>query len=123
VPKDLTFALAAEFGCQVGQMPFIYLSLPLGTTCPTIRDLMSLVCWLERKLSSSSCFLPQGARLQLRHSALVSMPLHFLCTLNLPLGLTMQFDRILRQCLWRDFNGSRSSHLQLGKWFVCQKKV
>jgi hypothetical protein len=29
------------------------------------------------------------------------MPLHFLCTLKLPPGLTDQFDRILRQCLWR----------------------
>jgi hypothetical protein len=30
------------------------------------------------------------------------MSLHFLCTLRLPPGLTKQFDRILRQCLWRD---------------------
>jgi hypothetical protein len=30
------------------------------------------------------------------------MPLHFLCSLQLPPGLTKQLDRILRQCLWRD---------------------
>jgi hypothetical protein len=91
----LTDALAAEFGCQVGKMPFTYLGLPLGTTWPLIRDLSPL-CRLERKLSSSSCFLPQGARLQLINSALASMPLHFLCSLQLPPGLTKQFDRIIR---------------------------
>jgi hypothetical protein len=30
------------------------------------------------------------------------MPLHFLCSLELPAGLTLQLDRILRQGLWRD---------------------
>jgi hypothetical protein len=73
--------LAEEFGCQIGSMPFTYLGLPLGTTKPQIQDLMLLVCRLERKLSSSLSFLPQGARLQLINSALASMPLHFLCTL------------------------------------------
>jgi hypothetical protein len=96
VPDSLTDALAAEFGCQVGKMPFTCLGLPLGTTRPLIRDLSPLVCRLERKLSSSSSFLPQGARLQLINSALASMPLHFLCSLQLPPGLTKQFDRIIR---------------------------
>jgi hypothetical protein len=102
VDEEVLKQLAEEFGCQVGTMPFTYLVLPLGTTRPTIAELSPLVCRLERKLSASSSFLSQGARLKLIHSALASMPLHFLCTLSLPLGLTKQFDRILRQCLWRD---------------------
>jgi hypothetical protein len=57
---------------------------------------------LERKLTSISSFLSQGARLQLITFALASMPLHFLYTFHLPLGLTKQFDRIFRQCLWTD---------------------
>jgi hypothetical protein len=103
--------LAEEFGCQIGSMPFTYLGLPLGTTKPQIQDLMPLVCRLERKLSSSSSFLPQGARLQLINSALASMPLHFLCTLQLPLGILKQFDRIIRQFLWRDFYGEPKQSL------------
>jgi hypothetical protein len=74
----------------------------MGTTKPTIAKLYALVCRLERKLSSSSSFLSQGARLQLINSAVASMPLHFLCSLKLPPGLTKQFDRIIRQCLWSD---------------------
>jgi hypothetical protein len=121
VEKDLINQLAEEFGCQVGAMPFTYLGLPLGTTRPTIAELSPLVCRLERKLSASSSFLSQGARLQLIHSALASMPLHFLCTLSLPPGLTKQFDRILRQCLWRDkFDEPKQS---LAAWdMVCLPK-
>jgi hypothetical protein len=85
VPDVELQVLAQEFGCQVGQMLFTYLGFPLGTTKPTIAELVPLVCRLERKLSSSSCFLSQGSRLQLITSALASMPLHFLCTLQLPL--------------------------------------
>jgi hypothetical protein len=102
VDEDVLKQLAEEFGCQVGTILFTYLGLPLGTTRPTIAKISPLVCHLERKLSASSSFLSQGARLQLIHLALALMPLHFLCTLSLPLGLTKQFDRILRLCLWRD---------------------
>jgi hypothetical protein len=97
VQPEIMEELADAFGCQIGGMPFTYLGLPLGTTRPTISDLSPIVCRLERKLTSISSFLSQGARLQLITSTLASMPLHFLCTLHLPLGLTKQFDRIFRQ--------------------------
>jgi hypothetical protein len=112
VPEDLLNDLATVFGCQIGSMPFIYLGLPLGTTKPRIIDLMPLACRLERRLACSSFFLSQGAHLQLINSALASMPLHFLCSLQLQVGFTNQMDRILRQCLWRDnVDGSPKSSL------------
>jgi hypothetical protein len=102
-------------------MPFTYLGLPLGTTKPLINDLSPLVSRLERKLTSSSSFLPQGARLQLINSTMASLPLHFLCTLSLPPGLTKQFDKIIRQCLWRDFSGEPKQ--SLAAWdLVCKPK-
>jgi hypothetical protein len=61
VSNEVMASLAEDFGCQVGSMPFTYLGLPLGTTKSQIQDLMPLVCRLERKLSSSSSFLPEGA--------------------------------------------------------------
>ena len=57
--------LAAVLGCRIGQLPFTYLGLPLGTTRPRIVDLMPLVDTLERRLTASSCMLNQGSRLQL----------------------------------------------------------
>nr|XP_040245306.1 uncharacterized protein LOC120964586 [Aegilops tauschii subsp. strangulata] len=96
--------LAAILGCKIGQLPFTYLGLPLGTTRPRIVDLMPLVDNLERRLTASSSMLNQGSRLQLLTSVLTSLPLYFLCTLNIPAGIIKQLDRIFRQCLWRGNN-------------------
>jgi hypothetical protein len=94
--------LAEAFGCQVASLPFTYLGFPLGTARPQLQDLMPLVFKLERRLSSISHFLSQGARLQLVDSALSSMPIYFLCSLSLPPGIIKPMERILRQVLWSD---------------------
>jgi hypothetical protein len=121
-PNDLLNDLAEEFGCQIGSMPFTYLGLPLGTTKPRIIDLMPLARRLERRLACSSCFLSQGACSQSINSTLASMPLHFLCSLQLKNGFTNQMDRILRQCLWRD-NVDGTPKQSLAAWeIICMPK-
>ena len=40
--------VAALLGCDVGSMPFTYLGLPMGTSQPTIYDLLPLVDPIER---------------------------------------------------------------------------
>ena len=76
--------IAALLGCSVGSMPFTYLGLPMGTSKPTIYDLLPLVDRIERRLSATSYLLNQGSRLQLLQSALTSMPIYFLCSLSIP---------------------------------------
>ena len=76
--------VASLLGCDVGTMPFTYLGLPMGTSRPTIYDLLPLVDRIERRLSASSCFLNQGSRLLLLQYVLASMPIYFLCSLSLP---------------------------------------
>jgi hypothetical protein len=120
VEATVTTHLDEALGCQVGSLPFPYLGLPMGTTKPSVQDLMPIVNGLERRLTATSIFLSQGARLQLISSALCSMPLHFLLSLNLPPGLPSQLDRILRQCLWRDKDQPKPS---LAAWnMVCKPK-
>jgi hypothetical protein len=46
-------ALASSIGCVVGKIPFTYLGLPLGTTKPSVQDLMPMVCRIERKVSAN----------------------------------------------------------------------
>jgi hypothetical protein len=41
--------LARTFGCQVGNMPFTYLGLPLGTTKPSIVEFSPLLNRIEKK--------------------------------------------------------------------------
>ena len=66
--------IARLLGCVVGTMPFTYLGLPMGTSRPTIYDLLLLVDRIERRLSATSCLLNQGSRLQLLQSVLAAMP-------------------------------------------------
>jgi hypothetical protein len=115
--------LTTEFGCLIGSMPFTYLGLPLGTSKQHIIDLVPLACRLERILACNSCFLSQGDCLQLINSALASIPLHFLCSLQVQIGFMNQIDRILRQCLWRD-NVGGSPKQSLAAWeIICMPKA
>jgi hypothetical protein len=102
VEDEVMSTLAQRFGCQIGSLPFPYLGLALGTSRPSIQDLTPVVNKLERRLVATSSFLSQGDRLQLIVSALSSMPIHMMCTIHIPPGITKQFNRIIRQCLWRD---------------------
>ena len=95
--------LAALFRCQIGKMPFTYLGLPVGTTRPKIIDPLPLVDCMERRLTASSWFLPQGSRLQLVNSVISFLPIVFLCSLSIPQGILKQLERIQRQCLWRKY--------------------
>ncbi|XP_073360498.1 uncharacterized protein [Aegilops tauschii subsp. strangulata] len=55
--------LAAILGCKIGQLPFTYLGLPLGTTRPRIIDLMPLVDSLERSLNIPAGIIKQLDRI------------------------------------------------------------
>ena len=61
--NDESNRLASILGCKLRVMPFTYLGLPMGTSRPSIQDLMPLVHRIEMRLSATSCFLNQGSRL------------------------------------------------------------
>jgi hypothetical protein len=51
VPPDLATNLANTFVCKLENLHFTYLGLPLGTTRPSVDDLMPLVSRLDKRLS------------------------------------------------------------------------
>ena len=63
--------MARIFGCVMGKMSFTYLGLPLGTTRPTVQDLMPLVCMVERRLSATLNMISYGGKLSLRNSMIL----------------------------------------------------
>jgi hypothetical protein len=122
ISDDCVKDLAMSFGCVVGSFPFTYLGLPMGTTKPKMVDFLPLVDRMERRLTASSSFLAYGGRLQLIGSCLSSMPIFFLCSLDIPEGILKQVNRIIRQCLWRK-RGEDSSGVSLASWeMVCKPK-
>jgi hypothetical protein len=117
-------ALAADFGCVVGTMPFTYLCLSLGTTRPRMQDPLPLVDRVERGLMASSSFLAYGGRLQLIRSCLSSMPIFLLCSLSIPPGIITQLNRIIRQCLWRKKQGESTASQSFAYWvMICKPKT
>lgn len=114
--------LAAAMGCQIGMLPFTYLSLPLGTTKLTVRDLMPLVEGIERRLSGTTIWMSYGGRVNYINSALSSL-LSFACVLKLPDKLFDLFDRARRNCLWRKVTDRDAHTHSLAAWdLVCRPK-
>lgn len=49
--------LANVFGCKVENLPFTYLGLPLGTTKPTVQDLILVITKIDKRLSGVARFM------------------------------------------------------------------
>lgn len=84
VSEENSKILAETFGCQIGNLPFTYLGLPVGTTKPKIADFAPLIDRVERRLPAITMFLNQGQRLTLVNSVLSSLPTYYMCTLKIP---------------------------------------
>jgi hypothetical protein len=92
-------SLASSFGCISAPLPFTYLGLPMGTTKPTIRDLSPLTERVEIELTASASIFSYGDRLVLVNSVLSSLPIDYLCSLDIPDGAIDVMDRAKRHCL------------------------
>ena len=108
--------------CSQGSFPFTYLGLPLGTTKPTIEFFLPMVQRVERRLCGIANFLNYGGKLELVKSVLSSMPIFYMCTLEIPVSVKNQLNKYMRHCLWRrpDMEDKRPA---LIKWkTVCRPK-
>ena len=118
-PINLSHENAAFFAgllrCNIGTMPFTYLGLTMGTTRPRVVDFAPLVDRVERRLTASSQFLPQGGRLTLINSVLSSIPTYYMCSLQLPISVVKAIDTSRKNCLWRG-NNPTSTRRSLASW-------
>lgn len=101
VPINMTeekaLHLARTFGCVVGQLPFTYLGLPLGTTRPAV-DFLPSVCPIERRMAGIASMLSYYGRLILVNSLISSQPMHWLSTLKFPKSVIKQIDTFRKHC-------------------------
>jgi hypothetical protein len=80
--EDSISALAQHLGCSIGKMPFTYLGLPLGTTKPTVMDLMHLVDRIERKMSASYMMMAYSGSVTIINSLHTSIAMFAMCSLR-----------------------------------------
>jgi hypothetical protein len=91
--------IANLIGCQLAAMPFTYLGLPLGTTKPTVQELMPLVDRTERKVSASFMLMSYSGRVTLINSLLTSIASFTMCSLQLNPKILELVEKIRRHCL------------------------
>ena len=115
--------IAQIFSCVVGKLPFTYLGLPMGTTKPSVQDLMPLVCGVQQRLSATLSMISYGGKLSLLNSVITSLIIFALCTLKLPQKIIDLLDKIRRQCLWTKKTDDGDKCNSLASWqMVCRPK-
>ena len=116
--------IANIFGCVVGKMPFTHLGLPLGTTRPSVQELMPLVFSLERRLSATLNMVSYGGKLSLLNSVITSLIIFAICTLRLPTKIIELLDKIRRKCLWTKKTDQGDKCNSLASWdMICKPKA
>lgn len=123
VPDDRMSTLANTFGCQVGELPFTYLGLPLGTTKRKVEAFLPLVQRIERRLTFTSTVLTQGGKLEMVNSVFSSSAVYHCSTIKLHKEVIKQIDKYRKHCLWRgsDLNAKQPPK---ATWpVVCLPKV
>ena len=121
IPAEKIPNFLGLMNCSQGSFPFTYLGLPLGTTKPTIEFFLPMVQRVERRLCGIANFLNYGGKLELVKSVLSSMPIFYMCTLEIPVSVKNQLNKYMRHCLWRrpDMEDKRPA---LIKWkTVCRQ--
>jgi hypothetical protein len=106
--------------CKKGSLPFTYLGLPLSITTPSLEYFLPIVQRVERRLGGIADFLDYGGKLLMVKSVLSSLPIFFMCCLDIPVSIKKQCVKFMRYCLWRKKNNEVQSN---GPALVAWEKI
>jgi hypothetical protein len=73
---------AATLNCKVGTLPFTYLGLPPGITKPSLEYFLPIVQRVQKRFGGIADFLNYGGKLQMVKFILASLPIFFMCYLD-----------------------------------------
>ncbi|XP_021991349.1 uncharacterized protein LOC110888118 [Helianthus annuus] len=93
--------MASIMNCEVGQMPFTYLGIPIGVNMKRAKFWDSVVKKFTAKLSKwKARFLSFAGRVTLAKSVLGSLPSYFLSLFAAPKCVINKLERIHRDFVW-----------------------
>jgi hypothetical protein len=75
--------MAALLECNIAAMSFTYLCLPLGTTKPSVQEMVPLIDKLERRVFASFLMMPYSGRVSVVNSLIKSMATLTICSLKI----------------------------------------
>ena len=116
--------IAAIFGCSLGSIPLTYLGLPMGTTRPSLSDLMPMVASVQRKMPAAISLLDYGSKLTLLNSVVTSLVVYAMCSIKINPRIIEHLDKLRRSCLWvrKSDDGIKGS--SFAAWdMVCKPKT
>ena len=114
--------LAMELGCRVGQLPTVYLGLPLGVPNKVVYGWDGVEEKMRRRLALwKSQYISTGGRITLIKSTMVSMPVYQMSLFQMPISVARRLEKLQRDFLWGGSHMERKAHLV--KWeVVCGDK-
>jgi hypothetical protein len=122
IPDDCVSQYTSALNCQLGNLPFLYLGLPLSNTKPRKEYFMPLIMCIQRRLPSCAMYLNYGSKLRLVNSVLSSLPIFAMSTLKIYQWVLDECDKYRRHCLWRS-KDLDSKTPPLASWdLVCRTK-
>lgn len=96
------------FGCDVGNLPFKYLGIPIHHKQLNISDCIGVGERFEKKLGCwQGKFLSIGARVILINSCLSSLPLYMLYFFHASKGVLKKNDFYRSRFLWQEDEGKK----------------
>ena len=108
--------MAVELGCKVGQLPAIYLRLPLGAPNKTISGWDGVEEKVRRRLALwKRQYISKGGRITLIKSTMASMTVYQMSLFRLPKSVAEEARKIAKRFfVGRRKSGKESSPCQLG---------
>ena len=100
IDVDIVSSMAESVGCEVGTWLTNYLGLPLGGYPRSLDFWDPVIGKVGKRLDGGKMtFLSKGARLTLIESVLSAIPTYYLSLFRIPSGVSMEFEKIMRNFL------------------------
>ncbi|GJU05212.1 RNA-directed DNA polymerase, eukaryota, reverse transcriptase zinc-binding domain protein [Tanacetum coccineum] len=101
VNEDEVYNMASKTGCIAGNIPFYYLSLPIGSNMKSIASWKMLIDRFRSRLSTwKASLLSIGGRLTLIKSVLGSLGIYYLSIFRAPESVLNDLERIRSTFIW-----------------------
>ena len=104
--------MAVELGCRVGQLPAVYLGLPLGAPNKASSLWDGVEERVRRRLALWKCqYISKGGRITLIKTMMASMPLYQMSLFRMPKTVARRLEKLQRDFLWERGNLEKKAHL------------
>ena len=104
--------MAVELRCRVGQLPAVYLRLPLGSPNKASSLWDGVEERVRRRLALwKRQYISKGGRITLIKTTMTSMPLYQMSLFRMPKTVARRLEKLQRDFLWGGGNMEKKAHL------------